>query len=262
MTYKIKDDYLSVINEVKEYDELIYGRFSQFETDNNIKTNNFLKFGNQSVEINIHGQYKKLENRIIKTDIYPIVNNIIAYLVNDENNMYIHSVVISKENIGMMILGNFGQGKSTLSREFQNNGYEIDSTDQTWISINNNKVFQKLGSRFDIVNNEVKYNENYGKRIEINKILRIVGLNDEGDTSIIKNDNKFHNIKNIATFCNWNYIMPIFTDDIELYNTNKYVKKFLENLSATEVQIYDVRGDKRKIYSKIGDENIVRISNI
>lgn len=261
MIYKIKEDYLNVTNEVKEYDELIYGRFSQFEIKKYIKTNNFLKFGNEFVEINIHNQYKKLRNKIIKTDIYQIVNNVIAYFIDDENNMYIHSVVISKDNKGVMILGNFGQGKSTLSKEFQNNGYEIDSTDQTWININDNKIFQRLGSRFDIVNNKIKYNENYGKRIEIKKILRIVGLNDKGNTSIIENSNKFHNIKNIATFCNWNYVMPIFTDDVELYNTNKYVKRFLENLSKTDIKIYDVRGDKKEIYHKIGDETIVRASN-
>ena len=31
MIYEIKGEYLEVLNEVSEYDEIIFGRFSQFE---------------------------------------------------------------------------------------------------------------------------------------------------------------------------------------------------------------------------------------
>lgn len=262
MIYKINKEYLEVSNEIEEYNELIYGRFSQFETNNDIKTNNFLKFGIDFIEINLNGDHKYFLNKVIKTDIYPIVNNVIAYLINNESNMYIHSVTISKNNSGFMILGSFGQGKSTLSKEFQKHGYEVNSTDQTWITIKRDKIFQIVGSSFDIVNKEIKYNENCKKQIEINKIIRILGLNDSGNTSILNNNNRFYNIKNIAPFCNWNYIMPIFTDNVELYNTNKYVKKFLEKLTETNIQIFDVRGDKKEIYQKLGDETNARSNNI
>lgn len=79
MIYKIKDEYLEVINYCNEYDEYIFKRFSQFEIVTNKEINNYLRFNETSVEININGDYKILKNRIVKTDIYPIINNVIAY---------------------------------------------------------------------------------------------------------------------------------------------------------------------------------------
>ena len=168
--------------------------------------------------------------------------------------MFMHSVLISKKGKGIFILGDFGHGKSTLSREFIRNGFELNSTDQTWISIKNNRLFNELGSSFDIVNGKIEYNKNFDKKIEITKIIRIVGLCENGDTNIELNNNRYYNIKNLAQFCNWNYVMPVFTDDIELYNTNKYVKEFLNNLTNLPIEILDVRGNKEEIYKQLGDE--------
>ena len=254
MIYKIKDSFLEVTNNIKEYEELIIGRFSQFEINNKVKADNYINFNEDNVEIKINNIYKKINGKIIKTDIYPIINNCIASIINDEKNMFVHSVLVSKRKKGILILGDFGQGKSTLSKEFVKNGFEVNSTDQTWIAIKNNNLYSELGSSFDIVNGKIEYNKKFNKKVEIIKIIRIVGLCENGDTIIKKNDNKFYNIKNLAQFCNWNYIMPILTDDIELYNTNMYVKKFLNNLTDLAMEILDVRGNKEEIYKKIGDE--------
>lgn len=253
MIYEIKDQLLEVINDIEEYSELIYGRFSQFKIKDNVIANNYLKFKNSSVEIYAKGNYKILNNKIVKTDIYPIINNLIAYLINDENNIFIHGITVSKEDNGMLIVGDFGQGKSTLAEEFEKNGYEINSTDQTWLKIDNNKLYQEVGSSFDIKDGKILFlnNNNILKKIQIDKIIRIVGLCDNGKVACIKNENKFHIIKNLAYFCNWNYFMPIFTDDIELYNTNKYVMEFLSKLTTTSIEIMDIRGDKKKILKKL-----------
>ena len=192
MIYKIKNELLEVINECKEYDEYIFKRFGQFEIITEEFTNNFLKFKTDSVEINLKGTYKILKNRIIKTDIYPIINNIIAYLINDENNILMHSIVVSKQGKGVLIVGEFGQGKSTLAKEFENNGYEINSTDQTWLEFKNGTIYQKLGSSFDIENGKIKILEQDKnlKNIKIEKIVRIIGLCDNGNTRININNNK------------------------------------------------------------------------
>ena len=63
MIYKIKDEYLEVINYCNEYDEYIFKRFSQFEIVTNKEINNYLRFNETSVEININGDYKILKNR-------------------------------------------------------------------------------------------------------------------------------------------------------------------------------------------------------
>ncbi len=253
MIYKIKDEYLEVINYCNEYDEYIFKRFSQFEIVTNKEINNYLRFNETSVEININGDYKILKNRIVKTDIYPIINNVIAYIINDKSNMFVHSLVVSKGNNGILIIGEFGQGKSTLAKEFVNNGYEINSTDQTWLKFKENDLYQELGSSFDIENGKIKTLETkqYKKEIKINKIIRIVGLCNEGKTQIDINNNKYYIVKNIAPFCYWSYMMPLFTDDVELYNTNTFVKSFLSKIDESKILNFEVRGDKREIIKKL-----------
>lgn len=44
MIYEIKGKLLEVLNEVKELDEYIFGRFSQFEEIKKEKATNYLKF--------------------------------------------------------------------------------------------------------------------------------------------------------------------------------------------------------------------------
>ena len=253
MIYRIKNQFLEVLNEIEEYDQLIYGRFSQFQVKSDVVTANYIKFNKNTVELYINGDYKILNNRIVKTDIYPIINNAIAYLINDENNMFIHAITVSKNNNGILIVGDFGQGKTTLSQEFKKNGYEINSTDQTWITVDSNNAYQKSGSSFDIQDGKIQFLDecNFKKNIKIDKIIQIIGLCDNGDSSCKIKSNKYHIIKNLAYFCNWNYFMPIFTDKIELYNTNKFVMYFLKQLVEKEIEVIDVRGDKCEILKKV-----------
>ena len=89
MIYKIKDCLLDVESEVSEYDEIIYGRFSQFDKIENVETDNYLKFNTNSVQIRIKEQEKNLNKRVVKTDIYTIINNVISTIINDKENMYI-----------------------------------------------------------------------------------------------------------------------------------------------------------------------------
>lgn len=255
MIYKIKEKFLEVSNEIKELDEYIYGRFSQFEKISKKETTNYLKFRENSVEILLDGNSKILNNRIIKTDIYPIVNNVIAYLINDSNNIFIHGIVVSKNDKGILIVGDFGQGKSTLAREFEKNGFETNSTDQTWLEKRNDGIYMNLGSSFDIDNGKIKmlHKEKVLKNIEIKQIIRITGICDNGNVSLDETTNKYYVIKNLSYFCNWSYSIPIFTDDVVLYNITLYTKKFLKKIIDTKIQVFDARGDKRKIVKELGE---------
>lgn len=253
MKYEINGRCLEVNNEIDEYTNIIFGRFSQFK--NSYKSpDNFLYFKKDKVEICVNKKYKILNSKVIKTDIYPIICNVIASLINNENNMFIHSAVVSKKNIGKLIVGNFGQGKTTLAKAFTEKGYEINSTDQTWLQVKNKKLYQKIGSRFGLStdNNELLEYKKSNKHVKIEQIIRIIGLCDNGYVQCNYNTNKYHRIKNLSQFCNWNCNMPIFTEDINLYNTNTFVKKFLENLAEAEVQVVDVRGDKNQILNELG----------
>ena len=251
MIYKIKNLFLSVENQISEFDDIIYGRFSQFEQENEIKTDNYLKFNTNNVQIKIKGKKKILNAKVIKTDIYTIINNVISYIVNDENNIYMHSVVVSNSKQGILIIGNFSQGKTTLANEFLKYGYKINSSDQTWLEINELQLNQVLGSRFYRENDKIKFlnKEDTKENVRIDKIIRIVGLCDKGITSINEQNNFYYKIKQISDYCNWTNITPIFTDDVYLYDIRKFTKTFLSQIS--KIKLYNVRGNKDEITRKL-----------
>lgn len=251
MIYKIKNLFLLVENQISEFDDIIYGRFSQFEQENEIKTDNYLKFNINDVQIKINGQEKILNSKIIKTDIYTIINNVISYIINDENNIYMHSVVVSNSKQGILIIGNFGQGKTTLANEFLKYGYKINSSDQTWLEINDLQLNQVLGSRFYRENDNIKFldNTDIKQKVRIDKIIRIVGLCDNGTTSINEQNNFYYKIKQISDYCNWTNIAPIFTDNVYLYDIQKFTKTFLSQIS--NIKLYNVRGNKYEIIQKL-----------
>ena len=45
--------------------------------------------------------------------------------------------------------------------------------------------------------------------------------------------------------------MPLFTDDVELYNTNTFVKSFLNKIDESKIFNFEVREDKREIIKKL-----------
>ena len=227
MIYKIKNLFLLVENQISEFDDIIYGRFSQFEQENEIKTDNYLKFNINDVQIKINGQEKILNSKIIKTDIYTIINNVISYIINDENNIYMHSVVVSNSKQGILIIGNFGQGKTTLANEFLKYGYKINSSDQTWLEIKDLQLNQVLGSRFYRENDNIKFldNTDIKQKLRIDKIIQI------------------------SDYCNWTNIAPIFTDNVYLFDIQKFTKTFLSQIS--NIKLYNVRGNKYEIIQKL-----------
>ena len=255
MIYRIKNIFLLVENEISEYDEIIYGRFSQFNKKSNIKVDNYLKFKKNEVNIKIKGKEIKLKAKIIKTDIYVIINNVISYIINDEYNIYMHSVVVANsKKKGILIIGNFGQGKTTLANEFIKYGYRIHSSDQTWLKINKRKIKQVLGSRFYYEDSKIKFlnKKDVKEKIEIDKIIRIVGLANNSDTIINEEKNINYKVKQASDYCNWTNISVIFTDDVNLYNVQKFTKDFL--LKILDIKFYNVRGDKCEIVNKIKEE--------
>ena len=247
MIYQIKDIYLEVICDIKDFEELVYGRFSQFKKTNLNYSNNYLKISEKKIEINVKDNKKEMMGKIFKTDLYTIINNVISYIINDDNNLYIHSVVVSKRNKAILIIGDFGQGKTTLANEFLKYGFTINSTDQTWLEICGNKLIQRLGSRFYMENNNIRFidNKNSMKNIRIDKIIRIVGLCDNGEFSMNTPKNMFYKVKQISNYASWSMISPLFTDNIELYNIKENIKSFL--LKLDKIPLYNVRGDKKEI---------------
>ena len=255
MIYKINNEYLEIINEIKEFDELIFNRLLQFDIVKNQPTKNYIKFRKNKVEIKIDEEYIILNNKVEKTDIYPIIMNAISKIIDDENNILMHSVVVSKEKEGYLIIGEFGKGKTTLAKEFEKKGYEINSSDQTWLKILDGKLYQEKGSIYGKYEGKPeKINKNKTiKQVRIKKIIRIMGICDNGDVSIKKIDNYHYKVKNLFHSCNWHSSVPLFTDAANLFQLKKSTEQFLIKLAKTNIEYIDIRGDKKEIVKQIGD---------
>ena len=235
-----------IINVESSYD-IVFERLKQFEISNE-NTDNKLIINENYILIKVDDKFIEINEKVNTTDIYPIVNNLIAYSINDKNNLYIHSVIVSKNNKGIMILGEFNSGKSTLANAFKEKGYVINSADQTWIY--NDKLV--LGSRINVVNNEIAYlsDELTNKHVKIDKIIIIKGICENGKVHIEKLENDKHYIKNIFKYANWHYDMPLLTKYTKLIDTGENIIEFLK---STKIPTYTVRGDGNKIVEVIDD---------
>lgn len=255
MIYRINNKYLEIINEIEEFDELVFNRLLQFDIVENQITKNYIKFKKNKVEIKIDEQEVILNNKAEKTDIYPIIMNVISKIIDDENNILMHSVVVSKKDEGYLIIGEFGKGKTTLAKEFERVGYEINSSDQTWLKILDENLYQEKGSvygRYEGKPEKIDKNKTI-KQVKIKKIIRIMGICDNGDVSIKKIDNYYYKVKNLFYSCNWHSIVPIFTDKVNLFGLKTVTEQFLIKLAKTNIEYIDIRGDKKKIVKQIGD---------
>lgn len=233
-----------IINVESEF-QIVFDRLKQFEI-NNKKSNNKIIINKNLIDIKVLKYNLLIKNIINETDIYPIINNLVGYLINDKNNLYIHSVLVSKDSYGILILGDFKSGKTTLANEYIKNGYEINSADQTWIR--NNKLV--LGSMYNKSNNGITFlnKKNINKKVIIKKILLLRGNAKTLNINKIDNDNYY--IKNIFKYSNWHYDMPILTKYIKLKDTGR---KILEYLKNNKIDTYIVCGKEEEIVEAIDD---------
>lgn len=236
MKIRAKNHIIEIISEF----EIVYQRLKHFPITSE-KTNNKILINKNLIDIIIDNYHFEIEENIKTTDIYPIINNIISYCINDSDNVYIHSVVLSKNNKGYLLLGDFGSGKTTFADMLLKLGYKINSSDQTWL----NKTNMVLGSCFNKNNDKIDFikEEDYRQNVEIEKIL-ILKPSIDNKLKIDKIENKNYYIKNLFKYCNWHYDMPLMTKYIKLIDTGEKILKYLNELS---IDLYVVRGNGYEI---------------
>lgn len=191
---------------------------------------------------------KEVYKNVSRSSLFQIYNNLLGSLINDKNNLYIHSTLISKNNKGILILGNFGQGKTYLANYAKEKGFKINSSDQTWLQWHKDKLILKLGSSF-VKEKDYKYNlekDEIIKPIEIVKIVIIYGLCDNGTFKETILENTEHIYKRIFPFANWHYAIPLINGG-KLRNTSDEISKFLKHLIESKVVVSTIRGDKKEI---------------
>lgn len=244
MFYKIIDKSF----ELKTNREDIINFFNSRLERTEIKSDNYIEFGDKVImkyddkETIINGDFNA-------GDLYQIYNNYISMVVNDSNTLYIHSALISKNNKGLLLVGTFGQGKTTLSNESVKLGFTVNSSDHSILRIEDNKLYMICGSNYVREGTKV-YNlplSDTNKKIEVKEIELLYGLSYNGDVSFTEL-NKDYFVKTLYQYCSWHFNNPLEKNmNDELYNSKKEIALFLKKVSTLDIKTYIVRGDSEKI---------------
>ena len=223
---KLNNTSLLIKNTIEEYDEIIENRITMFDESNNYE--NSILIENDKTIIDIIGKKEVINGKLVHTDLYQLINNVISNLINNETNIYIHSSVIRNDNNTIMILGDFNTGKTTLCREAEKNGYKILSADQSWLQYNTNLELHK-GSLYMAYSDTYEIIDKIKENIKIDKILLLLGIND-GTLKFYDNNNYYRNIKQLTKFATWSTNNILITDDIELSINKKVINDLIKKI--------------------------------
>lgn len=256
--YIIGNNILTIICDDKEIYQRINKWLITFKVVDIEQENNLLIINKSLIRLVLNNK-EILNINLDTTDLYPIVMNIISNLINNEDNIVLHSSVISKNGYGVLILGTFGAGKTNLSLVAEKYGYKINSADFSWLAIQNQELYLKKGSCY------LKYESkerilsdgDCNLDVKIRKIIYLIGACDGGKIKVNKIVNYKHIIKRIFPFANWHSSMPLMGDDIVLPINNMCIKKFLIKFSMLSIDFLLVRGDSNELISMINDKIVI-----
>ena len=247
--YNIGQKNIYIYCEIEEYCRQIEKWLSAYDIISSNQYESYIKIYKNKVVWNINGIEKFIDDKIKHTDLYPLFYNLIANAVLDDANILLHSAVLCYNNVGILVVGDFDSGKTTLCLKAKKSNIEVVSADQTHLYYIKNKIMLKRGSQYMKIdtNNELILKSN-NSEIEIKLIINIVGICDEGKLSFDLVNNKDHIIKKMFKFCTWHSDIPLFTKPIMLNIDRIKVYKWL---SKVNIPFYNVRGDPENIIRKI-----------
>lgn len=240
VNYRIKEKQSLLINcEISEYNDIIMKRLSMFEKIDTKNINNYIYITENKTCYLLKNKEYVINGKLKHTDLYQLINNIVSNIINDSNNLYLHSSVVAKNNSGMLILGDFNSGKTTLSIKLRQKGYQILSADQTWIENSNDKIIMKLGSKY------MEYNSTYeilDSKNDICVIKYVIFLSNSigKKSNFYIENNKYRNIKSITKYATWSISNVLMTDYFELNLDKVKIQKFVEKIN---IPIICVCGD-------------------
>lgn len=248
-TYQIGNEFIYIYCELTEYNDGINKWMKMFNPIHNNSSDKYIKIYNNKTIYNFHGVEKTIMGKILHTDLYPLFYNAISNLINDDYNMISHSAVLCYNNIGILVVGDFESGKTSLCLEADKSNIRTLSTDQTHLKIKNECLKLENGSRYMKIRsgNDIIIQEN-AKEVEIKIILNLIGLCDSGVVKFELIENNYHKIKTLFKYFTWHSDIPLFSDDSLLDIDRVKIKTWLTNLN---VPLYNVRGNVKDIIKRI-----------
>lgn len=197
-----------------------------------------------------------LNSYLETTDLYPIVMNMLANLIDDNDNILLHSTVISKDGYGILLLGTFGVGKTYLSLVAEQNGYIINSADFSWFKIKGNELILIKGSNYLKYDNDERFlSKKYiNSHIVIKCIVFLDGMCDGNNSVFEKMFNNNYIMRKTFPFANWHSSIPLISDNINLPLNNVNIKECLLKFIDKNQNFISFRGDSNKLISIINDK--------
>lgn len=256
MNYKFEvyNKVLSITNKVKEFDSKLQELVSTFSSSSRKESDCNLLINKNSITLTINKESEKIPLLVNTRELYQIFYFYIYRCFNQDNQSFVHGAVVSKNGEGVLLLGTFGAGKTTLSFRLQNLGFEINSADHTLLQIIDNDLYAVSGTM------RVKYNGNTSyiqptlakQKLKINRIMFLIGLSDGGQVVNTFVKDPIYKMKKFWNSIIWVYTNPLqnFSQELLKHITHSQTA-FIKKLSQTVTPMYLVRGDSVKVAKQI-----------
>lgn len=185
----------------------------------------------KKIEIIIDGIVESYDD-ILASDVYPIMYATLYKLTIYNGKLFVHSTVVYKNMNAILILGDFHSGKTTLALGFQKKGWHIASYDQSILKANDSKLFMHKGSRYQsIAGCSGLIIQKQANNIQINAVINIQGLNEEGKSHI----EEVFDFNNIYRGTWKSFLWPWFTP----LTNKKSIAKMDENYVGALYKFFD-----------------------
>ena len=185
---------------------------------------------------------------VLSTHYYPILFSVIYDLARLKNYWGIHAAAVQKNDVVLVICGDFGTGKSSLALAFQDLGWRIISTDQTILSCNHDLCQFMMGTYF-MKHKGKEYYLNSSFQLEplvVTKLLCSMGMVDNGDVVIHNSVSNYKRILWNHFSWPWNTLINDYSS-INAYKYKENIEHIIGFLNAIEIDVDVIRGDSRKI---------------
>lgn len=249
--YEIGNKKLYIYCENSQYCKKIDNWVRVYKCDNNVLNNYdaYIKIYKSKLVWKVNDNEVVIDGEIKHTDLYPIFYNTIANLLLDTCNILIHSVVLEYKNKCVLVLGDFGSGKTTISLEAMKNDISVLSTDQSTLYYENNNLYLVNGSTYMKINDRKNiFVKNIKRNKKIEYIINLIGISDNGKVSFDKIDNKEYFVKTMFKYITWHSDVPLFTSSF-IPSIDRF--KIKEIISKYDLVLYNVRGDKIKVIEMV-----------
>lgn len=249
-------EYNCCINcEVENLNERMKVVVSSFPIIDEVKTENILTISNNNFIIKTNNKIEKFDIELTTRDLYQIFYIFVALVVRQNQTSFLtHASVASKNDEGILIIGDYASGKTTLANTFEKEGYEVNAADRTVCSLENGVLYNLEGTRKVVSGDKTIFlDENItSKKVTIKTIIFLDGISDNGDLKLIEMVDKTRIKKKLFYGMTNVFFAP-------LENVNECMFKLVDegfyqickDVINTNLNFIAVRGDADKIVKSL-----------